>query len=55
MPGKEQYKKKDSTTLKKEIIGILKPSTTEKEKTSFSSLPEYFLHELGLIEKGNLW
>jgi len=42
--------RKDSTTLKKEIIGILKPPNPKKELKSFPSLPECFLHDLGLIE-----
>ena len=42
--------RKDSTALKKEIIGILKPPNPKKELKSFPSLPECFLHDLGLIE-----
>jgi len=42
--------RKDSTGLKKEIIGILKPPNPKKELKSFPSLPECFLHDLGLIE-----
>lgn len=41
---------KDSTSIKKEIIGILKPPTLKKELKSFPSLPECFLHDLGLLD-----
>ena len=41
---------KDSTSIKKEIIGILKPPTLKRELKSFPSLPECFLHDLGLLE-----
>ena len=41
---------KDSTSIKKEIIGILKPPNLKKELKSFPSLPECFLHDLGLLE-----
>ena len=36
---------------RKEIIGILKPPNPRKELKSFPSLPECFLHDLGLLEK----
>ena len=42
--------RKDSTGLKKEIIGILKPPNPRKDLKSFPSLPDCFLHDLGLIE-----
>ena len=41
---------KDSTSIKKEIIGILKPPNLKKELKSFPSLPECFLHDLGLLD-----
>ena len=41
---------KDSVSIKKEIIGILKPPNLKKELKSFPSLPESFLHELGLLD-----
>ena len=46
----DRSSRKDSTALKKEIIGILKPPNPKKELKSFPSLPECFLHDLGLIE-----
>ena len=44
--------RKDSagTAVRREIIGILKPPNPRKELKSFPSLPECFLHDLGLIE-----
>lgn len=54
VPGEILPKKKDSTAIKREIVGILKPPNPKKELKSFPSLPECFLHDLGLIEKGSL-
>jgi len=48
---KPQMRKESlGTAVKKEIIGILKPPNPRKELKSFPSLPECFLHDLGLIE-----
>ena len=48
---KPQMRKESlGTVVKKEIIGILKPPNPRKELKSFPSLPECFLHDLGLIE-----
>ena len=41
---------KDSVNIKREIIGILKPPNLKKELKSFPSLPECFLHDLGLLD-----
>ena len=41
---------KDSRDIKREIIGILKPPNLKKELKSFPSLPECFLHDLGLLD-----
>lgn len=41
---------KDSVSIKKEIIGILKPPNLKKDLKSFPSLPECFLHDLGLLD-----
>ena len=49
-PGAASPAHKDSTSIKKEIIGILKPPTLKKELKSFPSLPECFLHDLGLLD-----
>ena len=45
-----QKDKKDSINIKREIIGILKPPNLKKELKSFPSLPECFLHDLGLLD-----
>ena len=41
---------KDSVSIKREIIGILKPPNLKKDLKSFPSLPECFLHDLGLLD-----
>ena len=52
LANSEKLQRKESigTSVKKEIIGILKPPNPRKELKSFPSLPECFLHDLGLIE-----
>ena len=47
---KQPRKESLGAVVKKEIIGILKPPNPRKELKSFPSLPECFLHDLGLIE-----
>ena len=51
-PWERGLRKTDSAgaAVKKEIVGILKPPHPRKELKSFPSLPECFLHELGVLE-----
>ena len=45
-----KLKMKGGVTLRKDVIGILKPPNSRKQQKSFPSLPESMLQDLGLVE-----